>query len=108
MEEKRIKYELAAYLCDSNYLSEKQILELDLVDLRAILSRNNASHEDLVHISIQRRKLKSRVYAQNARDRQHANMSVLMAEKNRLQEEILQLQKEIEMYSSCVEGVGLP
>ena len=103
MEEKMIKYELGVYLCSSGYLSEEQICELNLVDLRAVLSRNNFSPEDLRKISIQRRKLKSRVYAQNARDRHHAKMSVLKAEKKRLQFEILELRKEVELYSICLE-----
>lgn len=103
-----IKFELGVYLCDSGHLSEKQIREMNLVDLRGVLSRNRANHDELVKISIQRRMLKSRVYAQNARDRHQVKMSVLKAEKTRLQEECLELQKEIELYSSCLEGIELP
>ena len=96
-----LKAELAQYLYNPNAsikISDQDILKMDLVELRKKLNEIGCSEMVKAEISTRRRMLKSRGYAQGARDRHRELMEQLLEEKQRLEAEKKLLQQQVDFY----------
>ncbi|KAI6646737.1 hypothetical protein LOD99_12857 [Oopsacas minuta] len=97
--------ELAQYLWKpprNDDLSEQEIQELDLITLRRRLTEKSATKEEFESVSVTRRKLKSRVYAQDARDRHRVEMLRLKQLKKKLEDEKKNLLIQIKSFENSI------
>ena len=98
-----LKAELSQYLYTPNtsvQLTDKEVLSLDLIELRRRLSELGCSDAVKAKIAARRRMLKSREYAQGARDRHHEIIDKMTEEKKQLVAERDFLKQQVDFYKS--------